>query len=136
MSLGQNARFERSMGFQESLYLSAVPAGAVAKVGQSLVEADMSVAGVYYCDLSLEGLTSAIEVFLKATFGSGSCTSDAYSTYRDGTTKKTAFGGVGAMATTVLQSLTFTPKGEQMARIKLTIVGTAVDFTIGEANGL
>lgn len=139
-------------GAQAGLIIAEAPAGQEALVGQPLLGKRLQTAGVYYIDVLVAGLKS-MAVQLKATIAMGTVTSDVYTTYLDGTTKKNAFTGVGALADGVVQQTTYaTLLGERVVRIKLTLVDAAdtpgvppdpdtpnpVDatFTLAEYNGL
>lgn len=141
-------RLEQSvLGGQALLIISAVPATAAnSLIGQPLVDAGaLSVAGDYYCLVPLAGMVTELEVHLKATFASGTVTSDLNSLYvvRNFSTpstwvNKTAGANGGALSTTVLQSSDITGlRGEQYASLKLTLAGGAsATFTQAEYNGI
>jgi hypothetical protein len=126
------------LGLHDWLRITKVPATAQGSlVGQRLIDAGvLTVAGVYECEVRVDGLKS-LDVRLKATFGSGSSTTSGGSSYADRTTVLQAFVGVGAMATTVEQPITIAAlKGEKYAKVIITTVGAVVQFTVAEILGL
>lgn len=145
--LSTEQRFQQAaFGGQGPIRIAAVPAGGNAGlIGTNLVDAgELTVLGVYRCLIPLTGLVSGVSVFLKATFASGTVTSDLDSLYWVRTptdtstwTKKTAGSNDGAMSSTVLQTSTLTPSGEQYAVLDITLgTAAACTFTVGEYCGL
>ena len=127
-----------ALGYQHYLRITEVPATAEKSlIGRRLIDAGaLTVAGDYYCDFSLSGLSEAY-VHLTATFAASTTTSDVYSTYKDGTTSYQGFTGDGALTTATLQTSSVTGlKGEQKGRCKITLGATpSCTFTRGEVNG-
>lgn len=126
------------LGTHDWLRITKVPVGASgALVGTRLIDAGaLAVAGVYECEIRVDGLKS-LDIRLKATFASGSSTTSGGSSYADRTTVLQAFTGVGAMSTTVEQALTIAAlKGEKYAKVIITTVGVLVNFTVAEVLGL
>ena len=132
---------QAAFGAQGPIRIAAVPSGGNAGlIGTNLVDAgQLTVLGVYRCLIPMSGLVSSLSVFLKATFASGTVTSDLDSLYwvrtpNDTTTwtKKTAGSGDGAMSTATLQTITLTPAGEQYAVLDITL-GTAAACTFTQA---
>lgn len=145
--LSTEQRFQQAaFGGQGPIRIAAVPAGGNAGlIGTNLVDAgELTVLGVYRCLIPLTGLVSGVSVFLKATFASGTVTSDLDSLYWVRTptdtstwTKKTAGSNDGALSSTVLQTSTLTPSGEQYAVLDITLgTAAACTFTVGEYCGL
>jgi hypothetical protein len=134
------------MNGQGPIIIAAVPAtGDRSLVGTALVDAgQLTVLGVYRCLIPLAGMTSALQVFLTATFASGTVSSDLDTLYwvrsvndPSGWTKKTAGASDGAMSTTVLQSATISSlAGEQWAILDITLAtAAACTFTRAEFCG-
>lgn len=140
--LSTEDRFKQAaFGGQGPIRIAAVPSGGNAGlIGTNLVDAgQLTVLGVYRCLVPLTGLVSSVSLFLKATFASGTVTTDFDSLYwvrtpTDTTTwtKKTAGSGDGAMTTATLQTITLTPAGEQYAVLDITL-GTAAACTFTQA---
>lgn len=140
--LSTEDRFKQAaFGGQGPIRIAAVPSGGNAGlIGTNLVDAgQLTVLGVYRCLIPLTGLVSSVSLFLKATFASGTVTTDFDSLYwvrtpTDTTTwtKKTAGSGDGAMTTATLQTITLTPAGEQYAVLDITL-GTAAACTFTQA---
>lgn len=127
-----------NLGLHDWLRFTKVPAGApTSLLNARIIDGGvLAIAGVYECEFRVDGLKS-LDIRLKATFGSGSSTTSGGSSYADRTAVLQAFTGVGAMATTVEQALTIAAlKGEKYAKVVITIVGAAVQFTTGEVLGL
>lgn len=135
------------LGGQGLLVLAAVPAAADnGLIGQNLVDAGaLTVDGDYYCLVPLSGMVTEVQLALKATFASGTVTSDLNTLYvvrnmTDPSTwaNKTAGTDVGAMTTATLQEPYIdTLRGEQFAALKLTLASVAsVTFTQAEYNGI
>lgn len=135
------------LGGQGLLVLAAVPSGADnGLVGTNLVDAGaLTVNGDYYCLVPLGGMVTELEVFLKATFASGTVTSDLNTLYTvrnvsDPSTwvNKTAGADAGGMTSATLQEPVITTlRGERFASLKLTLAGVAsVTFTQAEFNGV
>lgn len=135
------------LGGQGLVVLAAVPTAASnGLIGTNLVDAGaLTVPGDYYCLIPLGGMVTELEVFLTATFASGTVTSDLNTLYtvRNATdpstwTNKTAASGDGAMTTATLQSSDIsTLRGERFASLKLTLASTtSVTFTRAEYNGI
>lgn len=133
-------------GSQAPLILAVVPATAdQTLVGKTLTDAGaLTVAGVYRCLIPLAGMVSSVKVLLKATFATSTVTSDVDSLYFTNQpqqpstwVKYTAASNDGALSTTVLQTVTITPAGEQWAVVDITL-GAAPNatFTVGEYVGL
>jgi hypothetical protein len=141
-------RLEQAVtGAQGLLLIAAVPAGAAnSLIGQYLVDAgELTEAGDYYCLIPLAGMVTELEVSLKATFASGTVTSDLGSLYyvRNFTApatwvEKTAGANDGALTTATLQTSDLSGlRGEQFAFLKLTLAGGAeATFTQAEYNGI
>lgn len=140
-------RFKQAaLGGQGPIVIAAVPSGGnEALVGTLLVDAgQLTVLGVYRCLIPLSGLASGVSVYLQATFASGTVTSDLDSLYwvrspsdPSTWTKKTAGSGDGALTTTVVQTATLTPAGEQYAVLDITLAtAAACTFTRAEYCGL
>lgn len=126
------------LGSHDWLRITKVPATAQGSlVGGRLIDAGvLTVAGVYECEIRVDGLKS-LDVRLKATFASGSSTTSGGSSYADRVTALTAWTGAGAMATAVEQALTIAAlKGEKYAKVIITTVGAVVQFTTAEVLGL
>lgn len=133
---------QAAWGGQGPLVLAVVPtAAAQGLVGTNLVDAgQLTTLGVYRCLIPLAGMVSEVQIFLQATFGSGTVVSDIDTLYwvrspNDPTTwtKKTAGSGDGSLSTTVLQSATLsTLAGEQYAVVDITL-GTAAACTFTRA---
>lgn len=125
-------------GLQASLVFSAVPAAAdQTLIGQRINGSVLSVNGDYYADSDVSGLTE-IEAHLRATLAGGAtCAVDAYTTYADETTKKTAMTGVASLVSTVILALTLAAtKGTRVLRFKFTVAAAGtVTFTLAEING-
>jgi len=148
ITLGNEQRLNQAaLGAQGPIRIAAVPAGGNAGlIGENLVDAGaLTVLGVYRCLIPLSGLVDTLQVFLTATFASGTVTSDLDTLYwvrtpSDPSTwsKKTAGSGDGAMSTTVLQSSTITTlRGEQYAVLDITLgTAAACTFTRAEYNGI
>ena len=145
--LSSDGRFKQAaLGGQGPIVIAAVPSGGnEALVGTLLVDAgSLTVLGTYRCLIPLSGLVSSVAVYLQATFASGTVTSGLDSLYwvrsvsdPSTWTKKTAGAGDGAMATTVLQTATLTPAGEQYAILDITLAtAAACTFTRAEYCGL
>ena len=140
--LERNAAF----GAQGPIIIAAVPAaGNAALVGTALVDAgQLTVLGLYRCLIPMSGMVSAVKLYLKATFASGTVTTDVDSLFwvRDPNlvsawSKLTAATGDGAMTTTVLQTVSITPAGEQYAVLDFTLAtAAACTFTQAEYMGL
>jgi hypothetical protein len=135
------------LGGQGLLVIAAVPSGAAnGLIGQNLVDVGaLTVGGDYYCLVPLAGMVTEVEVSLKATFASGTVTSDLGSLYfvRNFSTpatwvEKTAGANDGALTTATLQTSDLTGlRGEQYASLKLTLAGGAsATFTQAEYNGI
>ena len=128
-----------ALGYQHYLRITAIPATAAGDlIGKRLIDAGaLTVAGDYYCDFSLSGLSEAY-VHLTATFATSTTTSDVYSTYKDGTTSYQGFTGDGALTTATLQTSSLTGlRGEQKGRVKITLGATpSCTFTKAEVNGI
>jgi hypothetical protein len=135
------------LGGQGLLVIAAIPSGAAGDlIGTNLVDAgELTVQGDYYCLVPLAGMVTELEVFLNATFASGTVTSDLNTLYvvRDMTAPatwgdKTAGSDDGALTTTVLQEPVITTlRGERFASLKLTLAGGAeATFTQAEFNGI
>ena len=135
------------LGAQGLLVIAAVPSGAAGSlIGTNLVDAGaLTVQGDYYCLIPMGGIVTEMEVYLNATFASGTVTSDAWTLYlvRDMTNpatwqNKSTFDDVGALATTVQQTFLYSgPRGERFASLKLTLAGGAsATFTQAEYNGI
>lgn len=135
-------RFQQAaFGAQGPIRIAAVPAGGNAGlIGTNLVDAgQLTVLGVYRCLIPMSGLVSGLSVYLKATFASGTVTSDLDSLYWVRTpsdtstwTKKAAGSGDGSLSTATLQTITLTPSGEQYAVLDITL-GTAAACTFTQA---
>ena len=133
---------QAAMGGQGPIIIAAVPAtGDRSLIGTALVDAgQLTVLGVYRCLIPLAGMVSELQVFLNATFASGTVSSDLDTLYwvrnvndTSGWSKKTAGGSDGALSTTVLQSSTIaTLAGEQWAVLDITL-GTAAACTFTRA---
>jgi hypothetical protein len=150
MNDGMNAQDkginQAAIGMQQYLVITQVPAGAAGSlINRRLISAGpLVIAGDYYCRFYMGGVGS-VTAHLKATFGGGeTCSSDVYSTYKDGegsvnsdATKYQGFTSDGAMTTATLQHPVLTATlGEQYGLVKLTITGTGgVEFTVAEVNG-
>jgi hypothetical protein len=79
---------------------------------------------------------SDVECQVRASSIVGSCTTDVYTTYYDGTTKKTSFTGVGALVANTRQTSTFTgTKGVQQAILSLVVVTGPTVIDQCEING-
>jgi hypothetical protein len=105
--------------FEDLLVIAAIPSGAAGDlIGTNLVDAgELTVQGDYYCLVPLGGMVTELEVFLKATFASGTVTSSLNTLYvvrnmsnPTAWTNKTAGSDDGALATTVLISGAYLPK--------------------------
>lgn len=138
---------QAACGAQGPIRIAAVPTGGDAGlIGRNLVDVgQLTVLGVYRCLIPLSGLVDTLQVFLTATFASGTVTSDLDTLYwvrtpTDPTTwsKKTAGTGDGALSTTVLQSSSIgTLRGEQYAVLDITLgTAAACTFTRAEFNGI
>lgn len=137
---------QAAFGAQGPILIADVPAtGNRALIGNALVDAgQLTVLGVYRCLIPLAGMVSSVSLFLKATFASGTVTTDVDTLYwvRDPNntstwTKKTAASGDGAMTTATLQTVTITPAGEQYAVLDITLAtAAACTFTQAEYMGL
>lgn len=145
--LSTEDRFKQAaFGGQGPIRIAAVPTGGNAGlIGTNLVDAgQLTVLGVYRCLVPLTGLVSSVSLFLKATFASGTVTTDFDSLYWVRTptdtstwTKKTAGSGDGAMTTATLQTITLTPTGEQYAVLDITLAtAAACTFTQAEYCGM
>jgi hypothetical protein len=149
--LGDMQRFQQAAwNGQNALILAVVPSGAAAGlVGTKLVDAgQLTVTGVYRCLIPLAGLVGAVHVFLKATFATGTVSSDIDTLYwvRSPSnpttwTKKTAATGDGSLTSTVLQDATLpasgTLAGEQYAVVDITLAtAAACTFTMAEFCGV
>lgn len=145
--LNEIQRFAQSAwGAQDNIIIYSVPAAGVMSLrGQPLLGATLAVDGDYYCVIPLSGVFTELQVYLKATFASGTVTSagpDSLYMVADwntpsGWTAKTAGTGDGALTSTVQQATTLTGmKGEQYAMLKVTVAGGASAlFTQAEYNG-
>lgn len=137
---------QAALGGQGPIIIANVPVGGNAGlIGVNLVDAgQLTVLGTYRCLIPLSGLVSSVAVYLQATFASGTVTSDLDSLYwvrsvsdPSTWTKKAAGAGDGAMTTTVLQTATLTPAGEQYAILDITLAtAAACTFTRAEYCGL
>ncbi len=146
-TLSTEDRFKQAaFGGQGPIRIAVVPSGGNAGlIGTNLVDAgQLTVLGVYRCLVPLTGLVSGVSVFLQATFASGTVVADLDSLYwvrspTDPTTwtKKTAGTGDGSLTTTVLQTSTLVPAGEQYAVLDITLgTAAACTFTRAEYCGL
>lgn len=147
ITLGAQERTNQAAwGAQGPLIIAAVPSGGDASlVGQNLVDAgQLTTLGVYRCLLDISGCVEAIQVFLTATFGSGTVASDLDTLYWVRTpsststwSKKTAGTGDGPLSTTVQQASTIsTLAGERFAVLDITLAtAAACTFTQAEWNG-
>jgi hypothetical protein len=125
------------LGLHDWLRITKVPAGAPRElIGARLIDAGaLPVAGAYECEFRCDGL-SKLEARLIATYASGSSTTSGGSTFADRTTALTAWTGVGAMTSTVEQTLTIAAlKGEKWAKVIITTVGVLVNFSKAEVFG-
>lgn len=94
-------------------------------------------AGTYFAQFGMTGMAKPT-IDLTATFTGGTCTTTAYSTYRDGQTQRQAFGGTGALTTATLQTSSLaTPNGEAIGVLKIVVGagGSVTAFTLGEISG-
>lgn len=146
--LDVNQRFQNAAwGVQELLTIIEVPAAASASlINQRLLGQVLNVNGDYKCLIPLSGITTTLQVHVRATFASGSVTTagpdslyyvskaQAGETF----TVKGAGTGDGALSTTVIQTSTLASfNGEQYALFVITIGGGAsATFTLAEYNGL
>lgn len=146
--LSEPQRYANSAwGVQDLIVIHSVPtAGNQSLAKQKLLGKTLAVDGVYYCLIPMSGITTELEVHLKATFASGTVTSAGPDTlyylgdYNDPSTwtVKSSGTGDGALTTTVQQDTEVTGMvGEQYALITITIAGGAsAVFTMAEYNGL
>lgn len=125
-------------GVQGELVYSAVPAAAAQTlIGQKVNGSVLTVNGDYYADIDVGGLTD-LEAHIRATLAGGATVAvDAYTTYADETTKKTAWTGVASLVTDTILALTLSnPKGSRVSRFKFTVAAAGtVTFTLAEYNG-
>jgi hypothetical protein len=146
--LSEVKKYEQSAwGAQDQIVLVAVPAAAAQSlVGKNLTTVGaLTVAGTYECLIPLSGIVTQCEVHLTATIGAGTVSS-ALSTLFYVTnaaapstwTNKTTGTGTGSLVTGTRQtSLLTTLRGEQYARLTLTLGSSPnVTFTQAEFNGL
>ena len=145
--LSEVKKYEQSAwGAQDRIVITAVPAAASqALVGQPLSGAGaLTVAGTYECLIPLAGMATICEVHLTATIAAGTASSALHTLfYVDNAaapstwTNKTAGSGTGALSSTVRQTSTLTTlRGEQLARLTLTLGGSPnVTFTQAQYNG-
>lgn len=93
--------------------------------------------GTYFATFGLNGMARPT-IDLTAAFTGGTCTTTAYSTYKDGQTQRQAFTGTGAMTTATLQTSTLsTPNGERFGVLKIVVGagGSVTAFTLAELSG-
>lgn len=123
------------VGAQEELVFLSVPATSARKVGERIRGSTLDVAGVYTAEFHVGGWAD-VECHVRASAITGSCTTDVYTTYADGSTKKTSFTGVGALVVNTRQSSTFTgTKGIQHCILSLTVVTGPTVIDQCEING-
>lgn len=124
------------VGAQEELVFLSVPATSARKVGQRIRGSVLDVAGTYTAEFHVGGFTD-VECHIRTSAITGTLTSDVYTTYADGTTKKTSFTGVGALVNATRQSSTFTgTKGVQHCILSLVVVTGPSTVDQCEINGL
>jgi hypothetical protein len=114
--------------------LAAMIAGTGAYAG---VTVTALAPGTYYAQFGMTGMARPT-IDLTATFTGGTCTTTAYSTYKDGQTQRQAFTGTGAMTTATLQTSTLaTPNGEAIGVLKIVVGagGSVTAFTLAELSG-
>lgn len=114
--------------------LAAMIAGTGAYTG---VTVTALAAGTYYAQFGLTGMAKPT-IDLTATFTGGTCTTTAYSTYKDAQTQRQAFTGTGAMTTATLQTSSLAaPNGEQIGVLKIVVGagGSVTAFTLAEVSG-
>lgn len=132
-------------GGQGFIFIADAPAGAAGFIGKTLIDAgQLNVLGTYKCLVPLAGMVSRVDLFLKATFASGTVTTTFDTLYyvkdrKDPSswTAKTGATDEGAMTTTVLQDCYIdTLRGEQWGLLTI-VLGTAAacTFTQGEYCG-
>lgn len=126
---------QTALGFQDYLTVDQSSVSSVV-IGSRLV-GQLLPNGTYACIVPMMGLQNKLTALLKATFGTGTVTTSGGSLMLDGVTVITAAGGVGAMATTVRQTISMTLiAGEQYGIITIVVAGGAgATFTEGEAYG-
>lgn len=130
-----NAELRSFIGAQEELVFASVPATSARKIGERIRGATLDVAGTYTAAFLVAGW-SDVECHVRASSITGSCTTDVYTTYADGSTKKTSFTGVGALVANTRQSTTFTgTKGVQQAILSLVVVTGPTVIDQCEING-
>lgn len=138
---------QAALGAQEWLVITAIPAAAnQSLVGQRLLNQELTVNGDYEVLIPLYGLVTALEVHVRATLATKTASTALNTLYMvsnptDPATyvNKTAGTGTGALVSATRQSSTIaTLRGEQFARLTLTVAGGAgtVTMTQAEFNGI
>ena len=122
-------------GIQEELTFSKIPAADVTNQIGALVRGAVLGVGVYEASVPIGGIAN-LECHLTGTIGAGTCTSDVFTTFFDGTTKKTGFAAVGALVSATRQTSTLAgPLGSRVAIVRLTVVTGPTTMTQAEING-
>jgi hypothetical protein len=125
------------LGVQEYLSVDSLPAASTGLVGSNFFGYTAAPDGTYICFIDLSGLANKLTILLRATFGVGSVTTSGGSVQMDETTIITAFSGIGAMTSTVVQTITLTPiTGERYAKLTIVVAGGASPtITLAECYG-
>ena len=136
---------QSATGAQDELVILVAPTADPGAVGQRLRGRTLATNGDYICLVPLHGIFTELQVHLTATFAAGTVTSAgpdslyyvADFTALSSATVKTSGTGDGALTTATRQSSSLTGlKGEQYARVTITIAGGAsAAFTQAEYNG-
>jgi hypothetical protein len=112
-----------AVGAQDYLTIDTVPNGSAIIPGTRLLGTALP-DGTYGCFVPLGGFLNKLTLLLKATFGAGSVTTSGGSVMLDKATTITAALGVGAMATTVRQTVTLAPiNGEKNLLLTIVVAG-------------
>lgn len=133
-----------ALGAQDLLIIADVPDGAAdSLVGTPLLDATLTVTGVYRCLIPIAGLAASLQVYVTAVFSGGTVTSDLDVLYLLDSwptipgKKGVTVTGDGGLTTATLQTITTSAlNGEKFAVLDLTLAGTtSVTFTRAEWNG-
>lgn len=138
---------QAALNGQGLLIVAAAPTGKESLIGKPLVDCgELDVLGTYRCLIPLAGMVSECNLYVQATFASGTVTTDANTLYfvrnlsdpSTWTAKTASTSGEGAMSTGTLQTINFgTLVGEQWGVLDI-VLGTAAacTFTRAEFCGL
>lgn len=123
------------IGVQESLVFFSTPSGSQL-TGTRVIDGGPLAAGTYTCKFRVDGL-SRVDVFLKATLGTGTVTVTGGTTYDDGSTVRRSFSNLGTLTDDTLRWFFIKAlAGEKFCLLTLVVTGTdQVEFSQAEYSG-